>query len=31
LTPDYEILFTKKDIEQKNDVQLNKAIELLLK
>ncbi len=31
LTPDYEVLFTKKDIENKNDVQLNKAVELLLK
>lgn len=31
LTPDYEVLFTKEDIENKNDVQLNKAIELLLK
>jgi carboxyl-terminal processing protease len=31
LTPDYEILFTKKDIENKNDVQLNKAVELLNK
>jgi carboxyl-terminal processing protease len=31
LTPDYEVLFTKKDIENKNDVQLNKAIELLNK
>lgn len=29
LTPDYEISFTKKDIESKNDPQLNKAIELL--
>jgi len=31
LTPDYEVLFTKKDIEDKKDVQLNKAIELLTK
>ncbi len=31
LTPDYEVLFTKKDIENKIDPQLNKAIELLLK
>ena len=29
LTPDYEVLFTKKDIENKNDVQLNKAVDLL--
>lgn len=31
LTPDYEVLFTKKDIENKVDPQLNKAVELLLK
>ena len=31
LTPDYEVSFTKKDIENKNDVQLNKAVDLLLK
>lgn len=31
LTPDYEVLFTKKDIENKSDVQLNKAVELLNK
>lgn len=31
LTPDYEVLFTKKDIEEKKDVQLNKAVELLNK
>ena len=30
LTPDYEVSFTKKDIENKNDVQLNKAVDLLL-
>lgn len=29
LTPDYEILLTKKDIENKNDAQLNKAVDLL--
>ena len=29
LTPDYEVLFTKKDLENKNDAQLNKAVELL--
>ncbi|MFA5937138.1 MAG: S41 family peptidase [Candidatus Paceibacterota bacterium] len=31
LTPDYKISLTSKDIENKNDAQLNKAIELLLK
>jgi len=31
LTPDYEVLLSKKDIENKNDAQLNKAVELLLK
>ncbi|MEK7088904.1 MAG: S41 family peptidase [Patescibacteria group bacterium] len=29
LTPDYEVPFTKKDIEAKRDSQLNKAVELL--
>jgi len=31
LTPDYEILFTKKDIDNNIDPQLNKAVELLNK
>ncbi len=31
LDPDYVVSFTKKDIENKNDVQLNKAVELLNK
>ncbi len=31
LTPDYEIVLTKKDIENKKDPQLEKAVELLLK
>ena len=29
LIPDYEILITKKDLEEKIDPQLNKAVELL--
>lgn len=31
LNPDYKVLFTKKDIEDKKDPQLDKAVELLLK
>ncbi|MFZ2072809.1 MAG: S41 family peptidase [Minisyncoccia bacterium] len=30
LTPDYKVEFTSKDVEQKKDPQINKAVELLL-
>jgi carboxyl-terminal processing protease len=31
LTPDYEVEITKKDLEEKKDPQLQKAVEILLK